>query len=124
LNKSEENGDSYKDIQEDLDQMEELADTIRNKLIDSGKLSKDKSNETINILPFLLGRSKINNIERARTWLGLLVTGIGIVLFWRGIWDISYAFFSNEVSLLMGASILIVMAIIGKRRVFKIFGGA
>ncbi len=61
--------------------------------------------------------------EGARSWLALLVTGIGIVLFWRGIWDGSTYIFSTMGSIVVGAVILIIMASLGKRQVFKIFGG-
>ena len=61
--------------------------------------------------------------ESGRNFLALLMTGIGIVLFWRGIWDGSAYIFSTTGSLVIGAAILIIMAIIGRRQVFKIFGG-
>ena len=62
------------------------------------------------------------NIFTKRTLL-LLLTGIGIVLFWRGIWEMSAKFFSEEISLIMGLIILILVAIYERRQFFQFFGG-
>ncbi len=53
----------------------------------------------------------------------LLITGIGIVLFWRGIWETSEKVFSPEISLILGLGILILIALIEHRQIFKFFGG-
>jgi len=74
-------------------------------------------------LPWNLGRRIIMTHKRgARNWLGLLITGAGIVLFWRGIWDGSPYFLSIQGSLIVGGVILILMAWLEKRRIFSIFG--
>lgn len=61
--------------------------------------------------------------ENHRHTIGLLITGIGIVLFWRGIWEISAKYFSEEISLVSGLGILIVIALVERRQIFKFFGG-
>ncbi|MFZ8937364.1 MAG: hypothetical protein ACO2Y5_03835 [Nitrosopumilaceae archaeon] len=53
----------------------------------------------------------------------LLLTGVGIVLFWRGIWEVSAEYFSEYVSLFVGLIILIGVAIYQKRQIFQFFGG-
>ncbi|MBA4454652.1 MAG: hypothetical protein H2B05_06895 [Nitrosopumilaceae archaeon] len=53
----------------------------------------------------------------------LLLTGVGIVLFWRGIWEVSAEYFSEYVSLFVGLMILIGVAIYQKRQIFQFFGG-
>ena len=121
LDNNEKKGSLENEIQDQLKVIDKAMEELRNKLKNGGEISA--GSKVINFLPFTLGRSRPDKTERARTWLGLLVTGIGIVLFWRGIWDMSFYLFSDEISLLFGAIILIVMALIGKRRVFKIFGG-
>jgi len=57
-----------------------------------------------------------------RTFL-LLLTGIGLVLFWRGIWEVSAKFFSEEISLIIGLVILMSVAIYERRQIFQFFGG-
>jgi len=57
-----------------------------------------------------------------RTFL-LLFTGIGLVLFWRGIWEVSAKFFPEEISLIIGLIILISVAIYERRQIFQFFGG-
>lgn len=52
----------------------------------------------------------------------LLFTGIGLVLFWRGIWDVSAKFFSEDISLIVGLIILISVAMFQRRQVFQFFG--
>lgn len=64
-----------------------------------------------------------NNAPNHRHTLALLATGIGLVLFWRGIWEISEQFFSEYVSLVLGVIILVFVAIFEKRQIFKFFGG-
>jgi hypothetical protein len=51
------------------------------------------------------------------------LTGVGIVLFWRGIWEVSAKYFSEYVSLIIGLIILIAVAIYQKRQIFQFFGG-
>ncbi|MFB5620117.1 MAG: hypothetical protein ACE5RC_03155 [Nitrosopumilus sp.] len=53
----------------------------------------------------------------------LLLTGVGLVLFWRGIWEVSARYFSEYVSLVVGLIILIGVAIIQRRQIFQFFGG-
>jgi len=57
-----------------------------------------------------------------RTFL-LLLTGIGLVLFWRGIWEVSAKFFPEEISLIIGLVILISVAMYERRQIFQFFGG-
>ncbi|MFB5632558.1 MAG: hypothetical protein ACE5Q9_04450 [Nitrosopumilus sp.] len=57
-----------------------------------------------------------------RTFL-LLLTGVGLVLFWRGIWEVSAEYFSEYVSLVVGLMILVGVAIYQKRQIFQFFGG-
>ncbi|HEY5735344.1 MAG TPA: hypothetical protein VIS47_02175 [Nitrosopumilus sp.] len=52
----------------------------------------------------------------------LLLAGIGLVLFWRGIWEVSARYFSDYVSLVVGLIILIAVAIIQRRQIFQFFG--
>jgi len=60
------------------------------------------------------------NIKKTIT---LLITGIGIVLFWRGIWETSEELFESEISLILGLGILILIAVVQRRQFFKFFGG-
>ncbi|QLH05859.1 hypothetical protein [Nitrosopumilus ureiphilus] len=62
------------------------------------------------------------NVFTKRTFL-LLLTGIGLVLFWRGIWEMSAKFFSEDISLIVGLVILILVAIYERRQIFQFFGG-
>lgn len=64
-----------------------------------------------------------NSGKRSRRTLALLATGVGLVLFWRGIWEISAKYFSEYVSLGLGVTILVIVAIWERRQVFKFFGG-
>ena len=52
----------------------------------------------------------------------LLLTGVGLILFWRGIWQISEEIFSKHISLILGLVILISIAIFEKKQIFKILG--
>lgn len=52
----------------------------------------------------------------------LLLTGVGLILFWRGIWQMSEKLFSEEISLVLGLVILIGIAIFEKKQIFKILG--
>ncbi len=63
-----------------------------------------------------------NNILTKRTFL-LLLTGTGLVLFWRGIWEVSAKFISEEISLIIGLIILISVALYQRRQLFQLFGG-
>jgi hypothetical protein len=51
-------------------------------------------------------------IEKRRHIISILVTSVGLILFWRGIWDLSEKYFSPEVSLIVGLSMLVSAAII------------
>jgi hypothetical protein len=53
----------------------------------------------------------------------LLVTGVGLVLFWRGIWETSSKLFSEEISLVLGLIILVSVALYERRQIFQFFGG-
>jgi hypothetical protein len=44
---------------------------------------------------------------------------VGIVLFWRGLWDLSVKVFSPEVSLAIGIAILISIAIVDRKQILK-----
>ena len=61
--------------------------------------------------------------ENHRHVLALLITGVGVVLFWRGIWEISAKYFSEEISLVLGLGILIGVALGERRQLFKFVGG-
>jgi len=63
-----------------------------------------------------------NNIFTKRTFF-LLLTGIGLVLFWRGIWDVSARFIPDWSSLIIGLAVLISVAVYQKRQFFQFFGG-
>lgn len=52
----------------------------------------------------------------------LLLTGVGLILFWRGIWQMSEELFSDQISLILGLLILIGIAIFEKKQIFKILG--
>lgn len=54
----------------------------------------------------------------------LLLTGVGLVLFWRGMWQMSEKIISEQVSLVLGLVIIIGIAIFEKKQIFKILGGA
>jgi len=56
-----------------------------------------------------------------RTFI-LLLTGVGLILFWRGIWQMSEKLFSSQISLVLGLVILIGIAIFEKKQIFKILG--
>jgi len=63
-----------------------------------------------------------NNIFTKRTFF-LLLTGVGLVLFWRGIWDVSTRFIPDYISLIIGLAVLISVAVYQKRQFFQFFGG-
>ena len=67
-------------------------------------------------------RQFLGSITSKRTIL-LLITGIGLVLFWRGIWETSAKLFSEEISLILGLIILVFVAIYERRQIFQFFGG-
>jgi hypothetical protein len=54
----------------------------------------------------------------------LLLTGVGLILFWRGIWQISEKLFSEQISLILGLLILCGIAIFEKKQIFKILGSS
>ncbi|MGD2107605.1 MAG: hypothetical protein PVH93_08370 [Nitrosopumilaceae archaeon] len=64
----------------------------------------------------------MDSISGKRTIL-LLVTGVGLVLFWRGIWETSSKLFSEEISLVLGLIILVSVALYERRQIFQFFGG-
>ena len=55
-------------------------------------------------------------------WLGFLLTGVGVIIFSRGIWDASEALFSIQGSLIIGATIIILMAWLERKKIFAAFG--
>jgi hypothetical protein len=61
--------------------------------------------------------------QKGRRTIFLLLTGIGLVLFWRGIWETSAKLFSEEISLVLGVAILVGVAVAERRQIFKFFGG-
>ena len=67
-------------------------------------------------------RQFLGLITSKRTIL-LLITGVGLVLFWRGIWETSAKLFSEEISLILGLIILVFVAIYERRQIFQFFGG-
>jgi len=67
-------------------------------------------------------RQFLDSITGKRTIL-LLITGVGLVLFWRGIWETSAKLFSEEISLVLGLIILVSVALYERRQIFQFFGG-
>jgi hypothetical protein len=63
---------------------------------------------------------------KSLTYIGrtliLLLTGVGLILFWRGIWQVSEKLFSEQISLILGLVIIIGIAIFEKKQIFKILG--
>ena len=89
-----------------------------NKLEDLSKISL-VNNSHIHII----GMTEIKNIVFTKRTFLLLLTGIGLVLFWRGIWEVSSKIFSEEISLIIGLVILVAIAIYERRQIFQFFGG-
>jgi hypothetical protein len=58
-------------------------------------------------------------IEKRRHILSILVTSVGLILFWRGMWDLSEKFFSPEISLIVGLSMITSVAVIERRQLFR-----
>jgi hypothetical protein len=54
----------------------------------------------------------------------LLLTGVGLILFWRGIWQISEELISKQISLILGLVILFGIAVFEKKQIFKILGSS
>jgi len=61
----------------------------------------------------------VEQIEKRRHIISILVTSVGLILFWRGIWDMSEKYFSPEVSLIVGLSMLVSAGIIERRQLFR-----
>jgi hypothetical protein len=72
------------------------------------------------VLKIMENKSSIINLKRT---ILLLITGVGLVLFWRGIWETSAKFISEEMSLVLGLLILVTVAIYERRQIFQFFGG-
>lgn len=53
--------------------------------------------------------------EDTRHIFSIVMAGIGIILFWRGIWEISQKLLSTETVLIIGLSMLVAAAI-GERK--------
>jgi hypothetical protein len=49
----------------------------------------------------------------------LMASIVGIILFWRGLWDLSVKAFSPEASLLIGLTILGSIAIVDRKQILK-----
>lgn len=58
----------------------------------------------------------------ATNWLGFLLTGVGVLIFSRGIWDASAELFSIQGSLIIGATIIVLMAWLERKKIFAVFG--
>lgn len=58
----------------------------------------------------------------ATNWLGFLLTGVGVLIFSRGIWDASETLFSIQGSLIIGATIIGLMAWLERKKIFAVFG--
>jgi hypothetical protein len=51
----------------------------------------------------------------------VIISGlVAIILFWRGIWETSAMFMSAEVSLLLGAGLLAVIALVERKRFWRL----
>ncbi len=59
------------------------------------------------------------DLQVKRNIILILLTSVGIILFWRGIWEVSSKLFSSEISLMIGLAILVSIALIEKRQLFK-----
>lgn len=59
----------------------------------------------------------------ARNWLGFLVTGIGLIILSRGIWDGAAELFSIQGSIIVGGIMMALMAWLERRKLFDVFAG-
>lgn len=59
----------------------------------------------------------------ATKWLGFLLTGVGVVIFSRGVWEGAGEVFSIQGSLIIGAAIIILMAWLERKKIFSVFEG-
>lgn len=55
--------------------------------------------------------------EDKRHIFSIIMGGIGIILFWRGIWEFSAKFLSTEAVLVIGLSMLIAAAIVERKSI-------
>jgi len=75
------------------------------------------------ILGKIPGTLRLNLHSRGATkWLGFLLTGVGVLIFSRGIWDATETLFSIQGSLIIGAAIIILMAWLERKKIFAVFG--
>ncbi|RJQ23089.1 hypothetical protein C4565_11040 [Candidatus Parcubacteria bacterium] len=75
------------------------------------------------ILGKIPGTLRLNLHSRGATkWLGFLLTGVGVLIFSRGIWDATEVLFSIQGSLIIGAAIIILMAWLERKKIFAVFG--
>ncbi len=51
----------------------------------------------------------------------IVVSVIGLILFWRGLWDLSEKVFSPEVSLIVGTVMLLAVAIVDRKQILRFF---
>ena len=51
----------------------------------------------------------------------IIISGlVAVILFWRGIWETSAMFMSAEVSLLLGAGLLAIIALVERKRFWRL----
>jgi len=75
------------------------------------------------LLRYLPGTLRLNLHARGATkWAGFLLTGVGVIILSRGIWDASETLFSIQGSIIIGAAIIILMAWLERKKIFAVFG--
>ena len=57
--------------------------------------------------------------KKTRAIVICLIILLGLILLWRGIWEISERFFGPEVSALIGATLLAVVGIVSMESLFE-----
>lgn len=67
--------------------------------------------------------AKDGAIHLKKQHIAVIVLGmVGVILFWRGVWEISAQLFSSQVSLGIGIVLLAVTVAIGKKFALKVLG--
>ncbi|MFQ5969791.1 MAG: hypothetical protein ACE5J2_04785 [Nitrososphaerales archaeon] len=62
------------------------------------------------------------NVKQAQRSIAFVLIGaVALILFWRGIWEVSAKFFSEEVSLVVGLAMLAILAVVERRRLGSIY---
>ena len=132
LTESVEKGDTRQ--QKRLEKNAEKMDIMVNKLIglvEKIKEAEKREDDSSNPLYQSKGNwwvLKLNRLIKrkhdrsTRNWLGLLFTGLGLLIISSGIWNASEEIFSIQGSILLGAIILGLMAWLERRKVFAVFG--